>query len=387
MSSEPKRHLSTRVIHGGLSPEPGTGAILTPIYQSTTFVQEAVGKDKGFTYSRTSNPTVSALERNLGEFEQSLPAACFSTGMSAIMVLFLATMKAGDHVVVSDVVYGGTVRLLRQVLADFGVRTTLVDTARLELLEAAITPETRLVLIESPANPTLKLTDIAGAARIAHARGALLAVDNTLLPGLQDPFALGADVIVYSTTKYIEGHNCTVGGALLTRDQALADKIRFLQNAVGVIQAPFESWLTLRGIKTLPLRMRQHSEGALTVAQFLENHPRVRNVAYPFLESFPQVELARRQQKSGGGMIAFEVEGGTEAGIRVMSSVRLCSLAESLGAVETLVTHPASMTHAVIPPEERQAIGIGDGLIRLSVGLEDPADIIADLDQALSLSS
>lgn len=387
MSSESTPHLSTRVIHGGLSPEPGTGAILTPIYQSTTFVQEAVGKDKGFTYSRTSNPTVAALERNLGEFDLALPAACFSTGMSAITVLFLATLKAGDHVVVSDVVYGGTVRLLRQVLADFGVKATLVDTARLELLEAAITPQTRLVLIESPANPTLKLTDIAGAARIAHARGALLAVDNTLLPGLQDPFALGADVVVYSTTKYIEGHNTTVGGALLTRDQALADKIRFLQNAVGVIQAPFESWLTLRGIKTLPLRMRQHSESALTVAQFLESHPRVRNVAYPFLESFPQVELARRQQKSGGGMIAFEVDGGTEAGIRVMSSVRLCSLAESLGAVETLVTHPASMTHAVIPPEERQAIGIGDGLIRLSVGLEDPADIIADLDQALSLSS
>lgn len=241
------------------------------------------------------------------------------------------------------------------------------------------------MLVESPANPTLKLTDLAGAARATHDAGALLAVDNTLLPLVQEPFALGADVVVYSTTKYIEGHNATVGGALLTRDEALAERIRFFQNATGCIQTPFEAWLTLRGLKTLPLRMARHSESAWAIARHLEAHPRVARVAYPFLDSFPQVGLARRQQKAGGGMIAFEVAGGTEAGIRVMNSVELCTLAENLGAIETLITHPASMTHAPIPAPEREAIGITDGLVRLSVGLEDAEDLIADLDRALAV--
>jgi cystathionine beta-lyase/cystathionine gamma-synthase len=383
MPRDPTHQLFTRLIHGGLAPDPTTGAILTPIYQSTTYVQEAVGKDKGFTYSRTRNPTVAALERNLGELEQSLPASCFATGMAALTVLFLATLKSGDHVVVSDVVYGGTVRLLRQVFADLGVTASFVDPADPAALAAAFRPETRLFLVESPANPTLKLTDLAAAAEAAHAAGALLAVDNTLLPAIQEPLELGADVVLYSTTKYVEGHNATVGGALLTRNQALADRIRFLQNAVGNIQSPFEAWLTLRGLKTLLLRMERHAANAFVVARFLESHPRVERVAYPFLDSFPQVELARRQQKNGGGMIAFEVVGGTAAGMKMMSSVRLCSLAENLGAVETLVTHPASMTHASIPPAEREAIGITDGLVRLSVGLEDPNDLIADLEQAL----
>jgi cystathionine beta-lyase/cystathionine gamma-synthase len=384
MGSETPQGLATRVIHGGLYPDPTTGAILTPIYQSTTFVQEAVGRDKGYTYSRTSNPTVAALERNLGEFEQSLPAACFGTGMSALLVLFLSTLRSGDHVLLSDVVYGGTVRLLRQVLADFGVEASSADSSQVDQFAAAVRPNTRLVLVESPANPTLKLTDLAAVAQMVHDAGALLAVDNTLLPGVQAPLDLGADVVVYSTTKYIEGHNATVGGALLTRDEALAARIRFRQNAAGTIQAPFEAWLTLRGIKTLPVRIRQHSEHALIVARHLESHPRVTKVAYPFLDSFPQVELARRQQRMGWGMIAFEVDGGSEAGIRVMNSVRLCSLAENLGAVETLITHPATMTHSPIPAEERAAVGITDGLIRLSVGLEDPDDLIADLDRALS---
>jgi cystathionine beta-lyase/cystathionine gamma-synthase len=383
MASDPTHRLFTRLIHGGLFPDPTTGAILTPIYQSTTYVQEAVGKDKGFTYSRTGTPTVAALERNLGELEQALPASCFATGMAALTVLFLATLKAGDHAVLSDVVYGGTVRLLRQVFADLGVAATFVDPTDAAALAAAFRPETRLFLVESPANPTLKLTDLAAAAQAAHAAGVLLAVDNTLLPGIQDPLELGADVVLYSTTKYVEGHNATVGGALLTRDPALADRIRFLQNAVGNTQSPFEAWLTLRGLKTLPLRMDRHAANALIVARFLEAHPRVERVAYPFLDSFPQVELARRQQRNGGGMIAFEVVGGTAAGMKVMNSVRLCALAENLGAVETLITHPASMTHASIPPPEREAIGITDGLVRLSVGLEDPNDIIADLEQAL----
>jgi len=384
MSASPRHDFATRAIHGGLFPDPSTGAILTPIFQSTTFVQEAVGKDKGFTYTRSGNPTVSALERNLGELELALPAVSFATGLAAISALFLTLLESGDHVVVSDVVYGGTVRLLRRVLERFGVKSSLADTSSPESLAAAITGRTKIVLVETPANPTLKLTDIAEAARVAHAAGALLAVDNTVLtPALQEPLELAADVSVYSTTKFIEGHNATVGGALVTRDADLRERLRFVQNAVGFPQSPFEAWLTLRGIKTLPLRMERHSEHALAVARFLEAHPRVTRVHYPFLDSFPRVELARRQQRAGGGLLAFEVEGGTEAGIRVMNSVKLVSLAENLGAVESLVTHPASMTHASIPAEEREAAGISDGLVRLSVGLESPADVIADLSRAL----
>jgi len=375
---------ATRAIHAGLQADPATGAILTPIYQATTFVQEAIGRDKGYTYSRSGNPTVAALERNLGALEGALPAVCFATGMAALTALCLALLQAGDRVVVSDVVYGGTVRLLRRVLGPFGVRAELVDTSCSASLAAALAAETRLVLIESPANPTLKLTDIAAAAQLAHAAGALLAVDGTLLtPALQQPFALGADLVVHSTTKYLEGHNATLGGAVLARDQELVEKLRFVQNATGSIQSPYEAWLTLRGIKTLALRMQRHSDNALAVARFLEADPRVTRVAYPWLDSFPQAALARRQQRAGGGMIAFEVTGGAAAGERVMNAMRLCALAENLGAAESLITHPASMTHAAIPEAERRVVGIADGLIRLSVGLEDPDDIVADLERAL----
>jgi cystathionine beta-lyase/cystathionine gamma-synthase len=375
---------STRAIHGGLAADPVTGAILTPIYQAATYVQEAVGRDKGYTYSRTSNPTVSALERNLGEIEGTLPAICFGTGMAALTALCLTLLQSGDRLVVADVVYGGTVRLLRQVLAPFGVRADFVDTSSEERLAAALAEETRLVLIESPANPTLKLTDIARTAELAHAAKALLAVDSTLLtPALQRPIDLGADVVVHSTTKFLEGHNATVGGAVLTRDLGVDERLRVVRNATGGIQAPHEAWLTLRGIKTLAVRMERHSANALAVARHLAGHPRVTRLTYPWLDSFPQIELARRQQRAGGGLLTFEVLGGTEAGIKVMNRVRLCALAENLGAVETLITHPATMTHASIPEAERRALGIGDGLIRLSVGLEDPADIIADLEQAL----
>jgi cystathionine beta-lyase/cystathionine gamma-synthase len=350
-------------------------------------VQSKVGVHKGFTYTRSGNPTVKALERNLGELEGVEPAVAFSTGMAALTALFLALLKSGDHVVVGRVVYGGTVRLLRQVLAPLGIEATFVDTSSLEALRAALRSRTRLVLVETPANPTLELTDIAGAAAAAHDVGALLAVDNTFLtPVGQRCFDLGADVTVYSTTKYIEGHNTTVGGALLARDPALVERFRFVSNAVGFPQSPFESWLTLRGLKTLPLRMEAHARNALEVARFLEAHPLVERVVYPGLESFAQRDLARRQQAHGGGMIAFEVQGGTQAGIRLMNAVKLCALAENLGAVETLITHPASMTHATIPPDERARIGIPDGLVRLSVGLEAPQDVIADLAQALEQS-
>ncbi len=374
----------SRCVHGGLQPDPTTGAILTPLYQSTTFVQPAVGQDRGYTYTRSKNPTVHALERNLGSLEEAPPAVTFATGMASITGLFLALLRAGDHVVVSDVVYGGTVRLLREVLRRFGVAASFVDAREPANVRDAIRPTTRLVLVETPANPTLKLTDVAAVAEIARAAGVPLAVDNTFLtPALQAPLDLGADVSVYSTTKYIEGHNATVGGALVSRDPALLEQFAFVQNAVGFAQAPFESWLTLRGIKTLPVRMLHHCRHAQRVAQWLAECPEVARVAYPGLESFEQFELARRQQRAGGGMIAFELHGGAEAGVRLMNRVELCSLAESLGAVETLITHPATMTHAEIPAAERERLGITDGLVRLSVGLEDPDDIIEDLRAAL----
>ena len=372
------------IIHGGLHADPATGAILTPVYQSTTFVQEAVGKHKGFTYTRSGNPTVAALERNLAQIEGAPGAICFGTGMAAISTLFLGVLSAGDHIVVSDVVYGGTVRLFREVLDGFGVGVSFVDTSKIDAVGAAIDSRTRLVFIESPANPTLKLTDIAAVAEVAHDPGALLVVDNTFLtPVLQRPFELGADVLVYSTTKYIEGHNSTVGGAVLARDEDLLERLRLVRATLGATQSPWEAWLTLRGLKTLPIRMERHSANAVEVARWLEQHPGVTQVTYPGLDSFPQAELARRQQDAGGGMLCFEIVGGTEPALELMSSLRLCSLAENLGAVETLVTHSASMTHASLTESERAALGIGDGLIRLSVGLEEPADIIADLEQAL----
>lgn len=383
MSFDIESSFATRCIHGGQHPDPSTGAILTPIFQSTTFVHEAVGVDKGFSYTRSGNPTVSALERNLGSLEGQRPAVCFSTGMAAISGLFLALLNAGDHVVCSDVVYGGTVRLLRKVLDRFGVEATFVDTSEPAAIKSAIKINTRLLFVESPANPTLKLTDLAVASSIAHDAGALLAVDNTFLtPAVQRPFDFGADITVYSTTKYIEGHNSTVGGALLARDPEVLEQFRYVQNAVGFPQSPFEAWLTLRGIKTLRLRLQQHADTALQVARFLEQDPRIMRVIYPGLESFPQFDLAQRQQDNGGGMVTFELKS-REAGVRLMNAVKLCSLAESLGAAETLVTHPASMTHAAIPPEERDKLGINDGLVRLSVGLEDSTDIINDLKQAL----
>jgi len=376
--------LDTLALHAGASPDPATGALLTPIYQSTTYVLEAVGSDKGFTYSRTANPTVSALERRLAALEGAEHASCFGTGLGATTALALALLQAGDRAVLSDVVYGGTVRLFQKILSKFGVESEFVDAADPAAWEEALRRPARLVFIETPANPTLKLTDIEVVARLAHDAGAVVVVDNTLLtPVLQRPLDLGADIVLHSTTKFIEGHNATLGGALITRNAELHEKMTFLRNAIGAIQSPFSAWLTLQGVKTLPLRMERHSANALRVARFLESHPRVTRILYPGLESFPQHALALRQQGSGGALMAFEVEGGTEAGVRVMNGVRLCALAENLGAAETLVTHPASMTHAAVPVEQRLATGITDGLIRISVGLENPDDIIADLRRAL----
>ena len=340
--------------------------------------------DKGYTYSRAGNPTVSALERRLAALEGADFATCFSSGLSATTALFLALLKAGDRVVISQVCYGGTVRLLQQIFASFGVMAEFVDTSSTAVLAEALSKPAKLVFIETPANPTLKLTDIELAAKFAHIAGAVLVVDNTLLtPALQKPLDLGADISLHSTTKFIEGHNATIGGVLITRNAELHERFDLVRKSTGTIQAPFDAWLTLQGVKTLPLRIRQHTDNALEVARFLETHPKVSKLYYPGLESFPQLELAQRQQVSGGALIAFEVEGGVEAGIKVMNSVKLCSLAENLGSAETLITHPASMTHAAVPAEQRAAAGISDGLIRLSVGLEDPSDLIADLEQAL----
>jgi cystathionine beta-lyase/cystathionine gamma-synthase len=380
----PLQGFETVALHAGTSADPVTGAMLTPIYQTTTYRQEAVGKDKGFKYSRSGNPTVSALERRLAAIEGGDFASCYSTGLAATTALFLTLLRPGDRVVCTQAVYGGTVRLLRQTLTPFGVEAEFVDTGDTDAFAKALRRPTRLVFIETPANPTLRLTDLDLACGLADEAEALLVVDNTLLsPALQRPLDFGADVVLQSTTKFIEGHNATVGGALITNDAELHEKFLFTRNTIGAIQSPFAAWLTLQGVKTLPLRMRQHCENALRVARFLERHPRVAKLTYPGLESFPQFELAQRQQSAGGALIAFEVEGGVNAGVRLMNSVRLCALAENLGAAETIITHPVSMTHGAVPPEQRAAAGITDGLVRLSVGLENPDDIIADLEQAL----
>jgi cystathionine beta-lyase/cystathionine gamma-synthase len=374
---------STIAIHGGRSLDSHASSILFPLYQTSTFVHDAVGVDKGFSYSRVSNPTVDALEKALGALEGTPPAVCFRTGMAAVTTLFLSVLKSGDHAIISDVVYGGTMRLFREVLDSFGITASFVDSSDPGNVETAITPRTRIVFIETPGNPTLKLTDIEAAAQITKRHSILLAVDNTFLtPILQKPFELGADISVLSTTKYIDGHNATVGGSLATRDEKLRERLCLIRKTIGTTQAPFEAWLTLQGMKTLPGRMRLHCEGASLIAHWLENHPAVAKVYYPGLDSFPQKALAEKQQRSPGAMIAFELKGGVDATIRALNSVQLCSRAESLGGLETLITHPSSTTHADLDPVLRHNLGISDGLVRLSVGLEAPEDIIADLEQA-----
>ena len=377
---------ATIAIHGGQEPCPLTGAILTPIVQSTTYVQDGVGGDKGHCYSRCSNPTVSALEKALGALEDAPPAVCTSTGLGAVTALFFALLKSGDHIVVGDVIYGGTTRLLQQILAPLGVTASWVDTSDAKNVAAAIGPNTKLVLIETPGNPTLKLTDVSAIATVTRKAGVPLAVDNTFLtPVLLLPLDQGADISVYSTTKYIEGHNATVGGSLVSRDEELLKKFTFIRKSLGLIQNPLEAWLTLRGLKTLPLRMERHCKSAQIIAEWLEGHECIEKVLYPGLASFPQAALAKKNHDQGlhGGVISFFVKGGTEAALKFAKNVKLCSVAESLGAAETMLTHSATMTHADVPRAQREAAGITDGLIRLSVGLEHPQDIIADIEEAL----
>jgi cystathionine gamma-lyase/cystathionine beta-lyase/cystathionine gamma-lyase/homocysteine desulfhydrase len=374
---------ATICIHAGQEPDPSTGAIITPIFQTSTYVQEAVGQHKGFEYARTQNPTRSAVEGNLAAIEGGKAAFAFASGMSAISAI-TSRLSSGDHVVVTDNTYGGTFRLFDKVLRRYGLEFTFVDTSDLTATEQAFTPKTKLVFVETPTNPVLRLTDIAAVSALAKARGATLVVDNTFAsPCLQRPIGLGADLVVHSTTKYLNGHSDSVGGVVVAvRDEDI-EWLRFIQNSAGAILSPFDSWLVLRGTKTLTLRMKQHTINGLALAEFLETHPKVTRVIYPGLPSHPQHALAERQMPDGaGGMLAFEV-GSPDEARAVLNRFRLMALAESLGGVETLVCHPASMTHASVEPERRQAIGLSDSLIRISAGVEDPQDLIDDLRQAL----
>jgi cystathionine beta-lyase/cystathionine gamma-synthase len=358
--------------------------VIVPIYQTSTYAQSEVGVHKGYDYSRTANPTRAALEACLASLDNGRHGMAFASGMAAEDTV-LHLFESGDHVIACDDVYGGTFRLFHRVLERAGLRFTFVDATEIDNIERAMDARTRLIWLESPTNPLLKLIDIAEVAQLAHARGILLAVDNTFASAYcQRPLDLGADLVHYSTTKYMGGHSDVVGGALVTSNEALHERLRFLQNAVGGVPGPFDSWLVLRGLKTLALRMRQHTSNAQQVACFLEQHRKVKGVHYPGLASHAQHALATRQMVGGfGGMVSFEVEGGVDSAREVARKTRLFTLAESLGGVESLIELPALMTHASLPPERREEIGIDDGLIRLSVGIEEPEDLIADLEQAL----
>jgi cystathionine gamma-lyase/cystathionine beta-lyase/cystathionine gamma-lyase/homocysteine desulfhydrase len=374
---------ATDAIHVGQEADPATGAIIVPIYQTSTYLQEELGRNKGYEYARTANPTRSALERNLACLEHGRHAFAFASGMAAINVL-MSLLRSGDHVVAGHNLYGGSFRLFERVLTDFGLAFSYVNTTDLGAVEAAFRPNTRLLYLETPTNPIMEITDLAAAAQLAHSRSALVAVDNTFMsPYFQRPLDLGADLVLHSTTKYLNGHSDGIGGCIMLNDDGTAERLKFLQNAAGAILGPFDSWLVLRGVKTLALRMRQHDSNGRAVANYLAGHPTVKKVYYPGLADHPQHELACRQMTGFGGMIAFET-GSLENAKIVLKSVRLCSLAESLGGVETLISHPATMTHASVPIEHRQRLGITDGLVRISVGVEEVEDLIADLDQALA---
>jgi cystathionine beta-lyase len=375
---------STQLIHS-IPVDPLTGAISVPIYQTSTFVQEGPGQNKGYDYTRTGNPTRSVLENLIAGLEQGSVGIAFGSGLAAIDAV-LKLLQAGDEIVAVDDIYGGAYRLFEQVYRKFGIHVTYVDTSELSRVFHAITSRTKLIWIETPTNPCLKISDIEGIAKIARAHGCLLCVDNTFAsPTLQKPLSLGADIVVHSATKYLGGHSDLIAGLVVTKDTSLGEKIKFLQNATGGILAPFDSWLLIRGIETLPLRVRQHCASAQRIAEFLEQHPLVGRVHYPGLDSHRGHQLAKRQSKGFGGIVSFSLKENTlEAAISFVSSTRLFRLAESLGGIKSLVSHPASMTHKSIPEERRKESGVEDSLIRLSVGLEDKEDLVEDLEQAFN---
>jgi len=378
-----RARFSTICLHAGQEPDPSTGAIIIPIYQTSTYVQEEFGKHKGYEYGRTQNPTRMALERNLAAIEAGKAGFAFASGMAAIGAI--ATMlKSGDHVVVSDNTYGGTFRLFDKVLTRYDLSFTYVDTSKLDEVERAMKPTTRMLFVETPTNPVMRITDLRAAADLAHHHNARLVVDNTFAsPYIQRPIEFGADLVTHSTTKYLNGHSDSIGGIVIAVRDDDIDWLRFIQNAEGAILSPFDSWLVLRGTKTLALRMQQHNANGMALAEFLSAHPKVKRVYYPGLPTHPHYELAKRQMRGFGGMLAFEL-GSQDNARRLLNAVRLHALAESLGGVETLISHPATMTHASVPPERRAAIGITDGMVRISAGIEDIDDLKDDLTQALA---
>jgi len=380
---DPTLGFGTRAIHAGQVPDATTGAVMTPIYYTSTYAQQAPGVHKGFEYSRTHNLTRFALEANLASLEGGSGGLCFASGLAATSTL-LQLFDAGSHVIACDDLYGGTFRLFDKVYRRLGFDFTYVDPLHgAGAVEAAMRPTTRLVWIETPTNPMLKIVDIAAVAAVCKQRGVLLAVDNTFLtPYFQRPLELGADIVAHSMTKYLNGHSDVVGGALIVNDSGLRDRLAFLQNAAGGVPSPMDSFLVMRGTKTLHVRMERHDENARAIASWLEHHPQVEKVIYPGLASHPQHALAKQQQRGFGGMISFVLAGGLEASRRFLSACQIFTLAESLGGVESLIEHPAIMTHASVPPERRAQLGIADGFIRLSVGIEDQTDLRADLERA-----
>ncbi len=373
---------ATDAIHVGQEPDPTTGAIVAPIYQTSTYVQEELGKTKGYDYARTNHPNRKALERTMAKLEGGTSAYVFTSGMAAIDTVF-RLLRPGDHVVVSEAVYGGVFRLSTQFLVQFGLEFSFVDTSSLEAIRRALKPNTKMIYVETPTNPTMIVSDIAGIAGVAREKHLTLVVDNTFLsPYFQRPIEFGAHIVVHSMTKYLNGHSDAVGGAVILTRPEDAERIYFLQRSAGAGLAPMDCFLISRGIKTLAVRMAQHDANGMELARYLESHPKVQRVLYPGLPSHPQHELARRQQSGFGAMLSFDVST-LDAARTVLNRVKLCSLAESLGGVETLISHPASMTHASIPPEVRKHVGITDGLVRLSVGIENAEDLVADLTQAL----
>jgi cystathionine gamma-lyase len=377
---------ATRAIHAGVEPDPATGAIMTPVYLTSTYAQSAPGQHKGYEYSRSDHPTRAALEHNLAALEGVEYGLAFASGLAAESAV-LHLLQSGDHVAATRDLYGGTYRLFERVWAKYGVEFSYADGEDIDALRRAFRPNTKLLWIETPSNPLLSIVDLRAACELAHAHGALAVVDNTFAtPYLQQPFEFGADIVVHSTTKYLGGHSDVVGGALCVRERALYEQLKFYQNAVGAVPGPLDCFLVLRGIKTLALRMRQHCENARRIAEYLAQHPEVKQVRYPGLPTHPGHALARQQMRDFGGIVTMELHGGAARAMRFLSSTRLFTLAESLGGVESLMCHPATMTHASIPPEERARIGITDALIRLSMGVEDADDLLEDLAQAIEKS-
>lgn len=383
MKSERTVGFGTKAIHAGQTPDPTTGAIMTPVYMTSTYVQEAPAKTKGYDYSRSHNPTRTALEQNLAALEGGSFGLGFASGMAAIHCV-LNLLKSGDHVVAGNDLYGGTYRILRTLYTKFGIDTTFVDLTDLKQLEGAFRPSTKLVMLETPTNPLLRCFDLAAIAKLCKKRGLLTLADNTFAtPYLQNPLALGCDLVVHSTTKYLGGHSDVVGGVLVGNDPELQKQLTHFQNSCGGTPGPMDCFLVLRGTKTLHVRMERHCTNALQIAKWLEAHPKVERVLYPWLPSHPNHRIAKQQMRGGGGMVSVELKASVAQAKKVCSSFQVFSLAESLGGVESLVDHPASMTHASIPAAERRAAGLQDGLIRLSCGIEDADDLIADLEQAL----